>query len=176
MAQIEALVVCILIIVIDIVAGILGIEAEIAQNKEKHLKYLIFECRAPSSQAFRLGLAAAGLLALAHIVGNLLGGCQCICSRQEYERSSANKQLAVACLIISWIVLAIGLGMLVIGALANSKSRSKCGFSHRNFLAIGGILCFIHGLFCVPYYVSATASFRELRKAGRAGGGGVGPR
>lgn len=68
----------------------------------KHLRYLIFECKEPSAQAFRLGLAAAGLLALAHVIGNLFGGCMCICSRDEFKRSSPNKQLAVACLIISW--------------------------------------------------------------------------
>lgn len=64
--------------------------------------------------------------------------------------------------------------MLVIGALANSKTRSKCGFSHRNFLSIGGILCFVHGLFCIPYYVSATAASREFDRAVRRERAGTG--
>ncbi|KAL5983405.1 hypothetical protein ACLOJK_017490 [Asimina triloba] len=42
------------------------------------------ECKEPSGQAFKLGLAAAGLLALAHVIANLLGGCICICSKEEF--------------------------------------------------------------------------------------------
>ncbi|TYJ98330.1 putative GPI inositol-deacylase C [Cucumis melo var. makuwa] len=101
----------------DIVAGLLGIEADIAQNKVKHLRLWIFECRDPSEQAFKLGLGAAGLLGLAHIIANLLGG-----------------------------------------SMGNNKSRASCGFTHHHFLSIGGILCFVHGLFCVAYYVTATAA------------------
>ncbi|MCI05946.1 hypothetical protein A2U01_0027001, partial [Trifolium medium] len=59
--------------VMDIVAGILGIQAETAQNKEKSMKVWIFDCRYPSHQAFQLGLAAVILLSLAHIIANLLG-------------------------------------------------------------------------------------------------------
>ncbi|XP_068669545.1 protein VASCULATURE COMPLEXITY AND CONNECTIVITY [Aristolochia californica] len=161
MAKIGGAIVCVLIVVMDIVAGVLGIQAEIAQNKVHHLKFLIFECKEPSEQAFRLGLAAAGILALAHVIANLLGGCTCICSKEEFERSSANRQLAVACLFLSWIILAVGFSVLLIGAMNNNKSRSSCGFSHHNFLSIGGILCFVHGLFCAAYYVSANATTRE---------------
>ncbi|KAE8673480.1 Histone H2A 10 [Hibiscus syriacus] len=53
--------------------------------------------------------------------------------------------------------------MLIIGTLSNSKSRKSCGISHHRLLSIGGILCFIHGLFTVAYYVSATATAREDR-------------
>lgn len=56
------------------------------------------------------------------------------------------------------IVLAVGLSMLVIGTSSNHKSRGSCGFTHHHFLSIGGILCFVHGLFSVAYYASATAS------------------
>ncbi|CAK7350883.1 unnamed protein product [Dovyalis caffra] len=146
---------------LDITAGILGIEAEVAQNKVKHLKMWIFECRDPSHQAFNLGLAAIILLSLAQIIANLLGGCICIRSRGEFEKASANRQLAVASLFFSWIIWAIGFSMLIIGTMANSKSRKSCGLSHHRILSIGGILCFIHGIFTVAYYVSATASARD---------------
>lgn len=68
----------------------------------KHLRVWIFECRDPSYQAFKLGLAAAVLLALAHTIANLLGGCACILSREDYEKATANKQLAVGSFIFSW--------------------------------------------------------------------------
>ncbi|XP_057457286.1 protein VASCULATURE COMPLEXITY AND CONNECTIVITY-like [Lotus japonicus] len=148
---------CFLIVIMDVTAGILGIEAEIAQNKVKHLRLWIFECREPSHNAFMLGLGAAVLLALAHVILNLIGGCNCLCS-QELQKASPNRQLSMACLILTWIVLAVGLSMLVIGTSSNHKSRGSCGFTHHHFLSIGGILCFVHGLFSVAYYASATAS------------------
>ncbi|KAL5972836.1 hypothetical protein ACLOJK_039642 [Asimina triloba] len=155
MAKIEAAIVCLLVVVMDVVAGILGIEAEISQNKVKHLRFMVFECKEPSGQAFKLGLAAAGLLALAHVIANLLGGCICVCSKEEFA------------------TLAFGFGMLVIGAMSNNRSRAHCGISHHNFLSIGGILCFVHGLFCAAYYVSAAAAFGEEDKASHRHHGGA---
>ncbi|XP_050213331.1 protein DESIGUAL 2-like [Mercurialis annua] len=152
---------CLLMMIMDIIAGILGIEAEIAQNKVKHLRMWIFECRDPSYEAFKLGLAAAILLVLAHVLANFIGGCICMWSKEDFSKASANKQLAVTSLIFSWIILAIGFSMLMIGTLANSRSRKSCGISHHRVLSIGGILCFIHALFIVAYYVSAKASEKE---------------
>ncbi|KAK4577376.1 hypothetical protein RGQ29_027753 [Quercus rubra] len=158
MAKIVGAFICLLIVVMDVMAGILGIEAEIEQNKVKHLRLWIFECKEPSEQAFKLGLGAAALLALAHVIANLLGGCNCICSQEELEKASPSRQLSVACLIFTWIIFAVGLSMLVIGTLSNRKSRASCGFTHHHFLSIGGILCFVHGLFSVSFYVSTTAN------------------
>ncbi|XP_041023434.1 uncharacterized protein LOC121264361 isoform X2 [Juglans microcarpa x Juglans regia] len=95
--------VCVFIMVIDSVAGVLGIEAEIIQNKAKHSKVLwMFECREPSYKAFQLGLAAAILLAITHFVAHLFGGCTCIWSKEDYRKSTPNKQLAVVFLLLSW--------------------------------------------------------------------------
>uniref|UniRef100_A0A7N0REK1 Uncharacterized protein n=1 Tax=Kalanchoe fedtschenkoi TaxID=63787 RepID=A0A7N0REK1_KALFE len=154
-------VVCILIVVLDVVAGILGIQAEVAQNKVQHLKEWVLECRDPSYQAFKLGLAASILMALAHVVANVLGGCVCFFTKEEYDKASANKQLAVASLAFSWIILVIGFAMLVSGTLANSKSRTSCGVDDHRLLSIGGILCFVHGMFLVAYCVAATAAAKE---------------
>ncbi|CAK9142625.1 unnamed protein product [Ilex paraguariensis] len=111
-----------------------------------------------------MGLAAAILLALAHVIANLLGGCICIWSKEELFRATANKQLAVASLIFSWIILAIAFLMLILGTLANSKSRKVCGLSSHHLLSVGGILCFIHALFTVSYYVSVVAAKAEQKK------------
>ncbi|XP_030932320.1 protein VASCULATURE COMPLEXITY AND CONNECTIVITY-like [Quercus robur] len=158
MAKIVGAFICVLIVAMDVMAGILGIEAEIEQNKVKHLRLWIFECKDPSEQAFKLGFGAAALLGLAHVIANLLGGCNCICSQEELEKASPSRQLSVACLIFTWIIFAVGLSMLVIGTLSNRKSRASCGFTHHHFLSIGGILCFVHGLFSVSFYVSTTAN------------------
>ncbi|KAA8526926.1 hypothetical protein F0562_008845 [Nyssa sinensis] len=151
--------VCLVIAAMDVAAGILSIEAEIAQNKVMNERARTVGCREPSHDAFELGLAAAVLLALAHISGNLFGGCMCICFTEEFEKSSANRRLSFACLVSSWIVMAVGFPTLVIGALANSKSKESCGISRRNLLSVGGIFCFVHGiLICMTYCVSAAAS------------------
>uniref|UniRef100_A0A1D1XM19 Tryptophan synthase beta chain n=1 Tax=Anthurium amnicola TaxID=1678845 RepID=A0A1D1XM19_9ARAE len=157
MARVEGALVCILVLILDMVAGILAIEAQIAQNKMKHLRVLIFECKEPSHKAYKLGLSAAVLLGFAHVVGNLLGGCKCICSKEELDKSSVNKILAAGTLILSWVTVVVGFSLLLVGAMSNSKSRASCGLAHHNFLSIGGVICFIHGLFCTAYYVSARA-------------------
>ncbi|XP_074324502.1 protein DESIGUAL 2 [Apium graveolens] len=160
--------ICLLIIVVDVIAGMLGIEAEISQNKVKQLRVWIFECRDPSYQAFKLGFAAALLLAFAHVLANMLGGCICMWSTEELDKSSSNKQLAVSSLVLSWIILVIAFSMLIAGALSNSHSRANCGVSHHRFLSIGGVLCFLHGLFAVAYYISATATLAEENKLHQA--------
>ncbi|XP_039058523.1 uncharacterized protein LOC120202117 [Hibiscus syriacus] len=161
MVKLGGVVVCLLIVAMDVGAGILGIQAEVAQNKVKHLRVWILECKDPSRDAFKLALGAAALLTLAHVLANLLGGCMCVCSQEEFHRSSASTQLSVACFFFTWIILVVGLGALVIGILQNDKSKASCGLTHHHILSIGGILCFVHGLFSVAYYVSATAASDE---------------
>ncbi|GFQ07260.1 hypothetical protein PHJA_002870100, partial [Phtheirospermum japonicum] len=63
----------------------------------KHLRLWIFECKEPRHDAFVLGLAAATLLGIAHVLANLLGGCSA-CTQEEIEKASPSKQLAMACL------------------------------------------------------------------------------
>ncbi|GAB4831027.1 Protein DESIGUAL 2 [Ancistrocladus abbreviatus] len=153
--------ICIFIMIMDIVAGIIAIKAEIAEKKGRYMKAWIIECREPSYEAYKLGLAAAVLLALAHTIVNILGGCVCIWSKEQLDKSSPNKQLAACSLFFSWIILIIAFSLLIIGTVTNSRSRTTCGFSHGHVLSVGGILCFIHGLFSVAYYVSATALSAE---------------
>ncbi|CAI9087726.1 OLC1v1021871C2 [Oldenlandia corymbosa var. corymbosa] len=148
----------------DVTAGILGIQAEIAENKASNLRVWVFECRDPSYQAFKLGLIAALLLSLAHMVSIMLSGCVCIWSKQELDQSTNNKQLAAASHVLSWIIMAVAFFMLISGALSNTRSRQNCGISHNRLLSIGGVLCFLHGLFAVAYYITATATIQEENK------------
>uniref|UniRef100_A0A7N0ZUB6 Uncharacterized protein n=1 Tax=Kalanchoe fedtschenkoi TaxID=63787 RepID=A0A7N0ZUB6_KALFE len=163
-SKVVGVLICALVVALDITAGILGIQAEAAQNKVKHLRLWLFECKEPSQEAFHLGLAAAVLLCLAHVIINLFGGCHCICSQEELRRASTNRQLSVACLVFTWVILGVGLGALVIGTMSNNKSRTTCGFTHHHLLSIGGILCIVHALFSVSYYVTNTATLNEQGK------------
>ncbi|XP_076920180.1 protein DESIGUAL 2-like [Bidens hawaiensis] len=162
--QYKVPVVCLLIILLDLIAGILGIQAEVAQNEVQSLTMWIIECRDPSYKAFKLGFAAVVLLAFAHAITNLLSGCHCVQSVEVLDSVSYNKRLAFASLILSWITLIAGSSMLIAGVMANSGSRKSCGVSHHRYLSIGGIACIIHAMFAVCYYVSATAVDREEEK------------
>ncbi|XWS09874.1 hypothetical protein CRYUN_Cryun39dG0027000 [Craigia yunnanensis] len=72
--------VCLVIVIVNVAAGILSIQAEITKDKvTRYTSLKRFECQEPNDQAFKLGLAAATLLALSHVTANLLGGCMCIC-------------------------------------------------------------------------------------------------
>ncbi|KAI7736957.1 hypothetical protein M8C21_025508 [Ambrosia artemisiifolia] len=150
-------VVCIFIMALDITAGFLGIKAEGAQNQEKHLRLWLFECKEPSQEAFRLGCVAILLLIVAHVLANLLSGCTA-CSQDQTHKGSLWRQLSLLSFIFTWVIVAVGLGALVIGTKANHKSNASCGLSHHHFLSIGGILCIVHGIFSILYYVTATAS------------------
>ncbi|GFZ05559.1 hypothetical protein Acr_17g0011310 [Actinidia rufa] len=160
MAKLVGILACLLIFAMDITAGILGIKAEASQNKEKHLRLWLFECKNPSHEAFTLGVAAATLMCMyAHVLANLLGGYT-IYTQQETQRASPSRQCSLACLVLTWVALAIGLALLVIGTMSNNKSRATCGFTHHHYLSIGGILCFVHAGFSVGCYVTATAAFQ----------------
>ncbi|KAJ8540011.1 hypothetical protein K7X08_026400 [Anisodus acutangulus] len=155
MAKLIKILAGLLIVSLDMVAGILGYKAEAAQNQKKHLALWLMECDMPSHEAFVLGLAAATLLGIAHVLANLLGGCS-VCSTDDIRKATPIKQLSIACLVFTWIIFAVGLGTLVIGTKANHKSSTSCSYLHHNYLSIGGILCFVHALFSVAYYVTAS--------------------
>ncbi|KAM0943887.1 hypothetical protein DsansV1_C13g0126871 [Dioscorea sansibarensis] len=76
---------CLLIVLIDIAAGVIGIQAQIIQNK-----------------AFILGVTAAVLLAVAHGIAIVFGGCPYVFSMDKFKRSSRNKKMAFVVLILSW--------------------------------------------------------------------------
>ncbi|RVW86429.1 hypothetical protein CK203_035530 [Vitis vinifera] len=145
-------VLCVLIMALDIVAGILAIEAEKAQHKK------------PKPQILQPGVGCINTSDTGHVIANLLGGCIYIRSKKELEEATANKKLAMGSLIFAWIILAVAFSCLIIGTTANSKSKKSCTILHTHFLSIGGTLCFIHALFAVAYYVSAAAVAREERK------------
>ncbi|XP_006659813.1 uncharacterized protein LOC102706773 [Oryza brachyantha] len=157
-----ALLVCAVILALDITAGILGIQAQAAQNKVKKVTVLFIQCEKPVYRAYQLGLAAAVLLVVAHAVANFLGGCACICSQMEFIRASINRKLAATLIVLSWLALIVGFSLLVAGAMSNSKSKTECGFVHGHTLSLGGIMCFVHGGITVAYYVTAHAAAYEL--------------
>ncbi|GAA0182721.1 hypothetical protein LIER_30414 [Lithospermum erythrorhizon] len=157
MVKVIAVLACLLIVVMDATAGILGIKAEAAQNKVKQLRLWIFECKKPSHEAFILAAGAAIVLAVAHFLANLIG---CIgCFKQNSAKSGAPTHLfSKTCCIILWIVVAVGLVLLVIGTLSNKESGSSCGLTHRHYLSYGGFACFAHALFAVAYIAITNAA------------------
>ncbi|KAL1555557.1 hypothetical protein AAHA92_11277 [Salvia divinorum] len=143
--------VCLLIVALDVVGGILGLKADDAQSQERHLKVWIFECKGPSHDAYVLGLAAASLLVIAHVIAIL----PCF----SPKKASFSKNLSKLFFCLTWIVVAIGLVMLAIGILSNHKSKESCGVSRGHVLKHGGYVCMVHGFFAVAYYATATSLF-----------------
>ncbi|KAL6656706.1 hypothetical protein ACP70R_004486 [Stipagrostis hirtigluma subsp. patula] len=171
MARVEAVVVCLLVLAMDVVAGVLGIHAEKAQNQGTKLRilFLFIECRHPVRRAYELGVAAAAVLAASHAIANFAGGCACACSGDKLRRWSPNRQMASFALVLTWMVLVVALALLVLGALPNRKRKiAECGVVRHRFLSIGGVLCFVHALVCIVYYASANAAAREEGRAARS--------
>ncbi|CAH2057411.1 unnamed protein product [Thlaspi arvense] len=126
----------------------------------KHVRLFLFECKDPSHEAFRLGVAAAILLSLAHVFANLLGGCS-VCTHEEIQKAPPSRQCSLACLFLTWVTLAIGLTLLDAGTMSNSKSRASCRLTHHLYLSLGGILCFVHAGISVGYFVTSTAALGD---------------
>ncbi|XP_051115143.1 protein VASCULATURE COMPLEXITY AND CONNECTIVITY-like [Andrographis paniculata] len=138
----------VLVVALDVIAGILGQKAEAAQDKAKKMKLFLVECKQPSHLAYQLGFAAAVILGVAHVLVILMGGC-------NFRHSS---KLPVTCLVLTWSFLAAGMSLLVIGTKSNNKSKVSCGLSHDDFLGYGGCFCFFHGGMSLLYYVSSYAT------------------
>ncbi|RWW84093.1 hypothetical protein BHE74_00007314 [Ensete ventricosum] len=151
MARVEGATICLLIVAMDVVAGVLGIKAEEAESK--------------------LGLAATALLALSHAFANVLGGCPSNGRSRStpfmvsipliFHRKADRACTSLMFINLIRIVVIVGLTMLIMGAVSNSESRATCGLAHPRFLFLGGIICFVHALFCIVYYVSSIASWKE---------------
>jgi len=70
----------------------------------RHLRILFIECRQPVRRAYELGIAAAAVLAAAHAIANVAGGCACACSGDKLRRASPNRQMASFALVLTWYV------------------------------------------------------------------------
>lgn len=173
--KLSAALLCIIVLALDIAAGILGIHAYMAQNQVKYVRFIFVECREPSHPAFQLGVAAASVLLIAHIIANVGGGCICYGSSEELRNSLVNRQIAGVSHFLAWIVLGLGFGFLVIGAMSNNHSRDTCSISRHKFLWIGGMLCFVHGAVITVYYITATATitvYRDIKELSMTERGG----
>ncbi|KAH0876666.1 hypothetical protein HID58_064060 [Brassica napus] len=121
----------------DVIAGLVAIQAEGAQEEVKHMKVWLLECKAPSQKAFVLGIIALVCLAAAHIFAVMIG-----CSISNIVKVLAVPKISayinMACLSLTWIVAIAGAGILTMGIWTNRESRSKCGFTNKHFLSFGG--------------------------------------
>ncbi|KAL6600301.1 hypothetical protein ACP70R_045101 [Stipagrostis hirtigluma subsp. patula] len=153
----DAVIVCLVVLALDTAAGILGILGQAAQNK--------VECDQLVNEAYRLSFGAAALAIAAHASANLFGRCDCLCpqltSIRASNRASVYRKLQLAAAYFSLIVFCVEASLLIAGALSKS-----CGFVHGHALALGGIMCFVHGMTIIAYYVAAIAGYHEDREEG----------
>ncbi|KAG6420435.1 hypothetical protein SASPL_116962 [Salvia splendens] len=149
---------CLLIVVLDIISMVLALKAKEAQNHAKHMRMWIFECKGRSHDAYVLGIAAAVLLSAAHILVNLLGLLSVTGQHESQKPSPPSKKFSKAFLVLIWIIYVVGVTMLVIGTRSNEKKGVSCGFKYHNFLHTGGILCVVHAILSLAYYVTSAAA------------------
>ncbi|XP_039051845.1 uncharacterized protein LOC120193409 [Hibiscus syriacus] len=75
---------------------------------------------------------------------------------------TSNRKFWFGCLVLSRIVVAVGFPALVMGMLEIPKSKGSCHqVLHHHLLLVGGILCFVHAILTVGFYVSANVSFEK---------------
>ncbi|XP_015886104.3 protein VASCULATURE COMPLEXITY AND CONNECTIVITY [Ziziphus jujuba] len=162
MEKINVALVCLLIMGIDIGAGLLGILAQI-EEKKVHSTGWIPECRHLDHRALMLGFGAAALLAFSHVISHLSDGYICTCSKKGHKNeTSSNKQLTMVFLFLSWISFGFGFSLLLVGTLANLKLRRQCIFADHHFLSEGVSFCFLHGFLAAIYYkLAADATIQE---------------
>lgn len=89
-------------------------------EQEKHLRLWLFECKEPSHDAFVLGVAAASLLAIAHVLANLLGGCS-VCATDDIKQASPSRKLSMACLVFTWYLF----NSFVYQSMSRGKLKQK---------------------------------------------------
>ncbi|XP_047335548.1 protein DESIGUAL 3-like [Impatiens glandulifera] len=179
MLRIVGILACIMVVAMDIAAGLFAIKAQAAQDQVRELRLLIFECKEASPKVLKLGLAAAGFLGVSHVLANLIGCtalfcCSCTTHSTDHQHhskasssSSYTRQCSLAFLLFTWVVWGIGMFVLVTSIRDNNNSNnnksslmasSSCGISHHHFLSYGAISCFAHAISSVAFYVTATAT------------------
>ncbi|KAL1555554.1 protein DESIGUAL 3-like [Salvia divinorum] len=147
--------VCFLILALDTTATVFGWRAQYAQELVQQMKLWKVEYKKPCQVAYALGLAAACLLVISHVLANFVGGYSAWTRVVGNEEASSTRSLSTACLVFTWVFLAFGLWMLGNGVLSIRKSRASCGLSHHHYLNMGGLLCIFHAISSCAY-VSVT--------------------
>ncbi|CAF1923763.1 unnamed protein product [Brassica oleracea] len=93
-----------LIVALDVVAGFVAMEAEVAQQEVKTRAWSL-ECKSPSKKAFMLGLIALGCLLAAHFITVMIG---CIISainiadRLPGFEHTTSRRIHMACISLTW--------------------------------------------------------------------------
>ncbi|KAG5374873.1 hypothetical protein IGI04_039469 [Brassica rapa subsp. trilocularis] len=121
-----------LIVALDVVAGFVAMEAEVAQQEVKTRAWSL-ECKSPSKKAFMLGLIALGCLLAAHFITVMIG---CIISAINIADRIPGFEHRTSRLI--HLASTAGAGILTMGIWMNRESRPECGFTNKHFLSLGG--------------------------------------
>ncbi|CAH8358799.1 unnamed protein product [Eruca vesicaria subsp. sativa] len=152
------IVLCIFLIVgLDIFAGFMAMQAEVAQEAVKHTRLWLVECKSPSQRAFVLGIIALGCLVAAHIIAIMIG-CSISNMLKLLVVPKISGYINMACLSLTWMVATAGAVILTMGIWTNRESRSKCGFTNKNILSLGSKVCFLHAIVSVVLYLTTIVS------------------
>ncbi|KAG2324144.1 hypothetical protein Bca4012_038536 [Brassica carinata] len=150
---------------LDVVAGFVAMEAEVAQQEVKHTRVWSLECKSPSKKAFVLGLIALGCLLAAHFIAVMIGRIISTITNADtlpgFEPTTTIR-INMACIFLTWVVAIAGAGILTMGIWMNRESRSECGFTNKHFLSLGGRVCFLHAIVSVVMYLAFLISITSI--------------
>ncbi|VFQ91978.1 unnamed protein product [Cuscuta campestris] len=143
----------------DGIAALLGYQAELAQDKVKHVKVLFIECeKGGSKEALVLGYAALICFAVAHLATHTAGDLY-VCCRSMIM--SCFSQMALCVLLAVWVLWGAGACLLYIGAKGNQRHGTKCGVSHHGFLKWGAYICCAHLIISLLYCILSHNLFMK---------------
>ncbi|XP_039131582.1 uncharacterized protein LOC120267968 [Dioscorea cayenensis subsp. rotundata] len=157
MWNLKLLLLCLSVMITDIVAGVLGIEADKALQKGTHV------CPPKKAgPAYKLGIASAVLVGLTLAISDSLSKSTKPHTLSDSTRSSPARTVATATFWLSWVVCVLAIMFLGIGVSNDYPvSHIPCSFSKFHFLTVGGVLCFVDGVICVINQVSSASANAE---------------
>ncbi|GLJ12801.1 hypothetical protein SUGI_0198040 [Cryptomeria japonica] len=139
---------------LGIVAVGTSILAEFLRTKKEEVKYDYRGCSLPGSPALPLGIIAAISLCIAQLSANIMGGCICCCTRNQF--TTPYKSVPIVCLTLSWISFVFAIILLMAGCALNQHQRrwlnSDCYVVKPGIFGGAGALSFATTVFAMSYY------------------------
>ncbi|XP_019097364.1 PREDICTED: uncharacterized protein LOC104777198 isoform X2 [Camelina sativa] len=127
--------------------------------KGKDLKWDGESCYLPENHAFGLGIAALVCVSVAQIVGNVV-----VCRGFLKTDKTGTTPLCIILLLISWVIFAVAVTLISVGASMNIEQRYGKGWLNREcYLVKDGVFAG-SGVLCVTTLVAILGAFASKAK------------
>ncbi|KAJ0966075.1 hypothetical protein J5N97_027213 [Dioscorea zingiberensis] len=142
MAGLKSLLVCLSIVIVDLVAGILAIAAQAAQDKDKN------HCNPTApTLAYKLSISGQVLMAVALLIAEEFTTQPRLHPNSDSARTPTHIKVASITRYLAWGLFIFGAVMICSATWTSySKYKLPCSFSEHHLLIVGGVVCFIHAV------------------------------